>query len=196
MPEQQLLRQQMRARRAALSERDRRESADGLRRMLSTAPLFQQSRHIAFYMAGNGELDPHLLLEAAWEQQKKCYLPVLNSGGENHLFFAPYTRETKLIANRYGIPEPVHDARQHYPADRLDLVLVPLVAIDSIGNRVGMGKGYYDRTFAFMRRQPRPATPVLIGLAHRFQQVERLAANPWDVTLDGVADEQALKFFR
>ena len=147
-------------------------------------------------MAGNGEMDPHLLLETAWEQQKKCYLPVLDNSGENRLFFAPYTRQTDLIANRYGIPEPAHDTQQRYPADQLDLVLVPLVAIDTTGNRVGMGKGYYDRTFAFMRRQPRPAKPILIGLAHHFQQVAKLDANPWDVTLDGVADAQTLRFFR
>jgi len=65
---------------------------------------------------------------------------------------------------------------------------MPLVGFDPAGNRLGMGKGFYDRCFAFRGRNPgsSPARrrPILAGLAHDCQQVERIPAEEWDVRLD------------
>lgn len=185
----------MRSQRLALSDNRQQEASAGLTTALSTSPVFKNSRHIAFYLANGGEIDPQPLLQKAWQLNKSCYLPILDGNGENRLFFAPYTQESRLIDNRYGIPEPEHETQHQHPAVQLDLVLVPLVAIDSQGNRLGMGKGFYDRTFEFLQSVPRPGKPVLIGLAHSFQQVEQIDINPWDVALDGVANENELILF-
>jgi 5-formyltetrahydrofolate cyclo-ligase len=71
------------------------------------------------------------------------------------------------------------------PLRKLDVVLLPLVAFDRRGNRLGMGGGFYDRTFA-PRGRGRVSAPRLIGLAHGFQQVAELVDQPWDVPLRGV----------
>src|SRR5690606_40461575 len=82
-------------------------------------------------------------------------------------------------------PDPIQ-AFSSVPARRSpDL---PLVAFDARGNRLGMGGGFYDRTFA---RAPRARTlrPRLVGLAHHFQQVASLPAEPWDIPLDAIATD-------
>ena len=69
-------------------------------------------------------------------------------------------------------------------ASELAVVLVPLVLFGPAGARAGRGAGYYDRTFAWLRDEVRPTTPLLIGLGHDFQEVSDLAPKPWDVALD------------
>jgi len=74
--------------------------------------------------------------------------------------------------------------------DQLDVVLVPLVAFDLTCNRIGMGGGFYDRSFEFRKNTPAP--PTLVGVAHAFQQVKDVLAQPWDVPLDFVATDNGV----
>ena len=67
---------------------------------------------------------------------------------------------------------------------------MPLVAFSAAGTRLGMGGGYYDRSFAF--RHGRGAPPRLVGVGYGFQREDALAAEPWDVPLDAVATEAGL----
>jgi 5-formyltetrahydrofolate cyclo-ligase len=71
----------------------------------------------------------------------------------------------------------------------LDVILMPLVAFDGQGNRLGMGAGYYDRTLAFLRHRRHWRKPRIIGLAYEFQRMPALPAEPWDVPLDGIITE-------
>jgi 5-formyltetrahydrofolate cyclo-ligase len=185
------LRNHLRARRRALSAAEQRAAADALARLLGHNEVFRRSRHIAFYLSHDGELDPAALMRRAWAMGKVCYLPVITP--EQRLWFARYAPGGDLIPNRYGIPEPatpdVIGARQ------LDLILAPLVGFDERGHRLGMGGGFYDRTLAFLRHRRAWRKPRVIGIAHELQRVERLDGAPWDVPLDGVATERALYLF-
>ena len=89
-------------------------------------------------------------------------------------------------------PEPRICADRLIAARNLDLVIVPLLGFDSDCNRIGMGGGYYDRSFAFTRRYRHIKGPYLLGLAHESQRVEQLDAQPWDIALDAVITEQNL----
>lgn len=89
--------------------------------------------------------------------------------------------------NRFGIREPIKSSSPLF-ANQLDLVLLPLLAFDRTGNRLGMGAGYYDRALQALVHQP-STRPRLIGLAHSFQEVESIQAQPWDVTLDAIITE-------
>ena len=71
-------------------------------------------------------------------------------------------------------------------------MLTPLVAFDDQGNRMGMGKGFYDRTFEFVRQTKKP---ILIGMAHSCQQVDYLEPTEWDIPLNGLATEEQLLLF-
>ena len=97
--------------------------------------------------------------------------------------------------NRYRIPEP--DARYCRAMKRqfLSLVLMPLVAFDAKGNRLGMGGGYYDRAFNQTQWPYKTRRPLLVGVAHEFQRVPELPTESWDVPLDAVITEREIYRF-
>ena len=189
------IRSAMRQARRALAPLAQRRAALGLARVLGRQLFFRRARHIALYLANDGEIDPAPLLERAARAGKRIYLPVLHPLGHNRLRFQRYRPGDRLIPNRYGIPEPPPRGGGQVPPGRLDLVCLPLVAFDPRGNRLGMGGGFYDRTFARVLRA-RALRPRLVGLAHGFQQVDSLPAEPWDIPLDAIATDATLLSFR
>jgi 5-formyltetrahydrofolate cyclo-ligase len=183
------LRRNMRARRCALSAREQRASSEAMADRLVLSPLFLRSRRIAAYLCADGEMDPSPLLACAMAMGKRCFLPVLRAHPQRTLWFCEYRPGDPLLLNRFGIAEPSVRRRAPIPPWGLDLVLLPLVAFDGEGNRLGMGGGYYDRTFAYLHHRQLWRSPQLIGLAHDFQRVDRLPAQHWDVPLQGVATD-------
>lgn len=161
-------------------------AAAALAERVCTLPVFIRARRIAAYVAIGGEIDPHPIVDHALALGKAVFLPILR--GLEPMAFAPYAASTPLVPNRYRIPEPAVAASQWLAPRQLDLVLTPLVAFDEYGNRLGMGGGYYDRSFAFLRASALPH-PYLLGLAYDLQKVERLVREPWDVPLHGIATE-------
>lgn len=183
------LRARIREKRRNLSEREQQIAGQQLARLMSRQLVFIRSRHIAFYLPNDGEIDPSFLLELAVAAGKQVYLPLLHPLAHNRMGFVRWNPGDALIPNRYGIPEPRW--RSSIPPWLLDIVFMPLVAFDDHGNRLGMGGGFYDRTFA-----PSFSKPMLIGLAHHFQRTDRLPTEPWDVPLHGIATDQSLSLYR
>jgi len=150
---------------------------------------YRLSEHIAFYLSHQGEINPMPILEAAYAAGKKCYLPKLHPRKIGELCFHAFVPGGPLMLNRYGIWEPDDDPDSVFPAWHLDLVFTPLVAFDHEKNRLGMGKGYYDRTFSFVKHDENAHKPYLVGLAYQFQKVVQLHAKPHDVRLHEVITE-------
>ena len=121
---------------------------------LISTPLWQKSQHIAFYLAHDGEINPETALLAAHQAGKTCYLPVLHPQQEKTLLFLRYQPGDELVPNRYGILEPVFASNKVFLTWKLELTCVPLVAFDDSGTRLGMGQGYYDRTFTYIKQNP------------------------------------------
>lgn len=176
-------REQIKAQRAALSQTELQSAAQRIYQQVRELPAYQAAQQVAFYQAVRGEISPQVLLQFALSQGKQCYLPVVQSA-MRQLFFSRFQAGDVLQKNEFGILEPIAAAHTIIPNDELDVVLMPLVACDRQGNRLGMGAGFYDRTFDFLNGQSRPSKPILIGLAHEFQVVDDLTAAAWDVTLD------------
>lgn len=190
MTDHRALRQKIRARRRTVPPDEARRCALQLARVIRRDRLVRNSRHIAAYIAADGEMDPRPLIENLWSLGKAVYLPVLVPFTRNRLWFARYSPETRLVTNRFGIPEP--DRAELISAAALDLVLTPLVAFDLAGHRIGMGGGFYDRSFAFLRERRHWRKPRLLGIAYSFQQQATITAAPWDVPLDAIATEAGL----
>jgi len=187
------LRQQIREKRRTLSDAEREQASFLLCERIAASRLFQQSEHIAFYLSNDGEIDLSILIQHAWLQGKQCYLPVLAEPNTQRLWFIPYTPQTKLKNNRFGIPEPIHSHKTRLRKTlSLDLILMPLVAFDKQGNRMGMGGGFYDRTLAFLKQRKYWHKPNLLGVAYELQKQEQLESNHWDVPLQAVATESQL----
>jgi len=150
---------------------------------------------IGLYYPIQGEVDTLSLITQLWYWRRQCYLPILPAASDhNHLRlqYALYDPASTLQNDHFGIPEPVVLPRHRRRPQDLDCVLVPLVAFDLHGVRLGMGGGYYDTSFAF-RRQQLANKPHLIGLAYGFQFIQLLPRDPWDITLDEVVTEQGLQ---
>jgi 5-formyltetrahydrofolate cyclo-ligase len=159
---------------------------------LQTLNLLESAQHIAGYQAIKGEIELNLIKEAVWQQQKFYYLPILHTNSPPKLQFARYQDKQTLYKNQFGILEPHATTENLIPTQQLDIVFVPLVAFDSQGHRIGMGKGYYDATFAFLRDPASLKKPLLIGLAHEFQKQVQIQPNPWDVDLDIIVTERQI----
>ena len=185
MLDKKALRRTLRTRRRTLSRTQQYRAEQRLASLLTGHSEFVSANTLAVYLAADGEIGTQALIERAWQLGKRIYLPILRAG--NRLQFSEYRRGARLRRNRLGIPEPV--IKRFREAQRLDLVLMPLVGFDTCGGRLGMGGGFYDRSFAFLRDTGK-RRPTLIGLAHHFQQVEALPVEPWDVRMTAVATDR------
>ncbi len=180
----------MRQRRRMLSNTQQHHAALRLFAHLRRQLLLRKGLRIALYLGNDGEIDPRYFIDRLAKAGIRIYLPVLHPIKLNTLLFAPYTPGQQLISNRFGIEEPSLKSGRWVAAQHLHLILMPLVAFDRAGNRLGMGGGYYDRALAFKRRGITRKRPRLIGLAHAFQEVAQLPSEEWDIPLDGVCTDQ------
>ena len=180
----------MSARRAALGAAERIAAAEGVARSLERLPEFMVDPNVAGYWAVRGELPLNLVVASLHSRGQHYLLPVLDEGSPRCLSFAGYRMGDALKSNRFGIPEPRKAVSAE--ARQLDVVLLPLLAFDARGNRLGTGGGFYDTTFSFLRERGQAARPLLVGIGYAFQQVESLPPQDWDVPLDYVATEREL----
>ena len=147
---------------------------------LDTAP----GQIIAAYWPIRSEIDPRPLLFALHERGARMALPVVL---DDALVFRELTRTTQLVPTGFGTSGPSEEAAVVAP----DILLMPLAAFDDNGNRIGYGRGYYDRTITVMRSEglePRP-----IGLAHATQEVDAISVEPHDVPMNAVLCETGLR---
>lgn len=180
--ERQLLRQHIRHLRRHLTPEQQSEAAEQLaEHAINLAPV-SAAQSIALFLSTDGEINTRPLIARLWQQKKAVYLPVLHPFAPGNLLFLRYTPETQLVMNKLRIPEPPLDITQMTTLDRLDVMLVPLVAFDESGQRLGMGSGFYDRTLQNWQRHG----CLPIGIAHDCQRVEALPAAAWDIPLPAV----------
>ena len=180
------LRRELRARRRALPAAERIAAAEALATRLLALPFAPATGDVGGYWAVDGEIALH-----AWQLRlprgcRYC-LPVLHADGR--LRFAPWRPGAPLRDNRHGIPEPDVPSAMLLPPEAMALVVVPLVGFDRHCHRLGMGGGWYDRSFAF--RHAHAAPPWLVGAGFALQALAGVDAQPWDVRLDAVCTERA-----
>ena len=180
------LRKILKLRRARLGLRQRTWADTKIQQRVLSLVSSRQTQAIALYLGLGGEVSLTPVLSALWKQGKQVYLPRIQANG--NLSFHQHFPFRKLFKNRYGIFEPSMSNPLIAPW-RLDVVVTPLVGFDSQCQRLGMGGGFYDRTFAFKQTAPSKG-PVLVGVAYELQKVARLNAEPWDVKLDAVVTEK------
>jgi 5-formyltetrahydrofolate cyclo-ligase len=188
------LRAKMRAARVQLPLSEQRVASERVTAHLIATRLFLVSRRIACYLPSDGEIDPSGIIDRLWRMRKDVFLPVLSRLRHDRLWFAPAMPGMELVPNRFGIPEPRVTAHELVRAQEIDLILLPLVAFDIHGNRVGRGAGFYDRSLAFLRHRRFLRTPHVLGLAYDFQRVAKITADPWDVPIDGVVTDRSVYY--
>ncbi len=186
------IRRVIRAERRALSVEVHRKRSDEVCHHIVNSPQFRRARRIALYLPHDGEIDLQPLISEAWSRNKRCYLPVLAPFNENRLWFAPFEPDERMVANRFGILEPDRNGYRMVKLWSIDLLLMPLVAFDGSGTRMGMGGGFYDRSFAYLKQRSHWRKPHLLGTGFELQRVKQLSRQPWDIPLHSVVTERGL----
>lgn len=185
------LRKLIRSRRSALTPAQQHNAAQQLKQQLLNLPEFRHASHVCAYLANDGEIDPLPFMKACEQLAKPLAVPVLHPTRPRHLWFVDWHSNGPLKANKYRILEPVYKGMPRRKPWALNLVLVPLVAFDSQGNRMGMGGGYYDTSFAFKATTPSRG-PILIGIAHSCQHVDQLPVQNWDIPLTAIVTDKGV----
>ena len=149
------------------------------------------AHHFAIYLATHDEADLQPWIESAWNDAKRLYAPVVGKT-EGQMAFYPLTEATPLRQGRFKLREPaVEDNALAIAPQHIDVALVPLLAFNLYGQRLGMGGGFYDRYFAKSARRPK-----IIGIGYEVQLAEhRLPTEPWDIALDAVVTENGARAF-
>lgn len=178
------LRSDLRAQRRAIPAAQRIAAAEALANRLLLLAFAPTTGYVAGYWAMDGEIALHSWQMRAPRETVYC-LPVLH--GDSELRFAPWRPGDTLVTNRYGIPEPDVAPSSALPAHAMSLVVMPLVGFDRTGQRLGMGGGWYDRSFAFRNTAMPP--PWLVGVGFDAQQVVQLPTESWDVRPDAICTE-------
>lgn len=172
------IRRKIKAMRSMLLETERLSAADEVFEKLEQTAAFLLADRILMYHSLPDELSTHRFLDK-WHDRKRFYLPRVN--GVN-LEILPYD-ESRLEIGAFHIEEPT--GNDTVSPDEIELVIVPAVAYDKKGNRLGRGRGFYDRLLASTK-----ATKV--GVGYEFQMVEKIPAEPHDVKMDMVITQKTI----
>jgi 5-formyltetrahydrofolate cyclo-ligase len=183
------LRKQMRSQRRAFSAAEHRHRSILAAKAVAGLPMFRAGKRIALYLPFDRETDTSALVAAARRRGVRIFVPVIVDRRHARIRFYPLDRRTR--SGTFGISVPSKLALPVSPR-WLDLIVIPLVGVDTQGRRLGMGGGFYDRALEFRRRRGRWPGPRLVGLAFDCQRTESRFAENWDVTLDALATESGL----
>jgi 5-formyltetrahydrofolate cyclo-ligase len=188
----QHLRKLMRRRRLELAPYTRRKAGQSIVRQLRRAPFFVRSKKIGVYLDAFGEVPTRNVIQLCFKLKKIVYLPVVGSFNQP-LSWSRITRHQlqnqRMIKHRFGMKQP--PSQRGVSVKSLDCLLMPLVAFDMHGHRLGMGGGFYDRTLSHCvntvdYRHLKPIKPWRVGVAYDFQQVHNIDSQAWDVSIHAV----------
>lgn len=180
-------RQQLRTQRQALTSAAIESAGLEILQLLQKHPRWQAARTIGAYMALRGEPATQVLCQAVLDAGKTLVLPRISSAQTLNLHRV--SQLDQLEASTKGILEPRADTPTVSPAS-LDILLIPGLAFDQQGHRLGQGGGFYDRLLASL-----PATTWRLGHAHAFQLLPLLPTEPHDAKVHAVVTPQGITVF-
>ena len=173
----------MKKRRSELSSREVHARSERIIARLTGHEVYRRAGCLASYVSIANEVDTLILIDLALDSGKRVAVPVVKPN--RTLIHREVRSRAELTPSSFGLLEPLCEVGAVVPPDAFDVVLVPGLAFDHAGNRVGFGAGYYDR---FLLRAP----AFKIGLAYDFQLFDRLPAGPRDIPMDLIVTESGI----
>lgn len=186
--EKRKLREAMQQKRMQLPHASMLRASEAVARHYADHPILAFAPSFAGYVAMRGEVDVLPVFELMTRFNKETSLPCAMP--DKNLLFRRWQKNDPLVRNALNAQEPEATAPSVIPA----VVLVPLLAFDGEGYRLGYGAGYYDRTIAAMREFPTP--PLFIGVAYSMQEVDQVPTDVHDAPLDGILTELGVSMFQ
>ena len=181
------LRETMHARRMQMPHASMLRASESVALHFADHPILAFAPSFAGYMAIRGEVDVKPIFIAMQRFGKLMALPSMTE--QKSLQFRRWRPGDQLVRHHMGVEEPANTAPTLIPA----VVMVPLMAFDGDGYRLGYGGGYYDRTMSIMRRFTNP--PIFIGVAYSMQEIEQVPVGEHDGRLDGILTELGVSMF-
>ncbi|WP_339060974.1 5-formyltetrahydrofolate cyclo-ligase [Tepidibacillus marianensis] len=180
----QSLRQYFTERRNQLTKEDVRESSEVIIERLLHHPIYQKSNIVMAYLAFRHEVDLTPLIEQAWIEGKQILIPKTDRKSKQ---MEPYRMESwdEVKEGNYGILEPVQCDKSPFSLHQIELVLVPGLAFDEEGYRLGYGGGFYDRFFDRFTNLPH-----CIGIAYDFQYITYIPRDKHDYPMKEICTEK------
>lgn len=162
-----------------------------------TASLFMDMfselkiKKVSIYIPVHNEVPTKRIIQLIIGSKAECYLPVIDRDLNNKkMKFAEFNHETALVKNKFNISEPI--SRTFENVLQLELVVMPLVAFDNEGFRLGMGKGYYDFTFGSSEINRKP---LFWGLSYDFQKTDSCYPEEHDLKMEAVICPSGVRKF-
>ncbi len=182
MTSKALLRREIDQKRHSLAPEWIKDASQRIVDRLLTLQAFREAKSIALYKAIGGEVDLDALFPVCWEQGKRTAIPVFNAG-EDIYELAEITTATHFTVGNYGIREPVSPTL--VSGSTIDLMVVPGVAFDHAGNRLGRGGGYYDRLL-------KDFAGISVAVAFDLQICPQIPCDSHDIPVGAVVTETKL----
>lgn len=187
------LRQQLKTKRKQVDKFQQQSSSSQILHRLRHFPQLQQAKRVGIYLHAFGEIQTQHMIEYCFAQHKQVYLPMICSMNQQ-LHWVKISkqqyRNKRFSHHPLGMQEPMASRAMH--VSKLDVLIIPLLACDVYGTRIGMGGGFYDKTLASA-----PNKPLRLGIAHDFQLVQhRLPRQVWDQPLDVLITPLHMRLFK
>jgi len=170
------IREEMLAKLRSQGKQERSKRSQVIKRRLFTDPYFQTAESVMFYVSKDYEVDTKDMIDEALKLGKKVIVPVTKPKTKRLIPSEIKDPKRQFHKGPFGIDEPRKDDIKPVPLKEIDMVIVPGIAFDKKGNRIGHGVGYFDR---FLKSLPRKAPTI--GLAYKFQLIKRINTLPWDI---------------
>ncbi len=175
------LRKEIKEKRKKLSKEEQRKKGKEIKKRLFDLKEYKDAKTVLFYVSYNGEVFTHNMIKEAMIN-KKVIVPISNKKDKS-LILSELKNWDDLKLGSYGILEPRKDKINEVSIDEIDLIIVPGIAFDEKGNRIGHGKGYYDRLL-------QKSNAVKIGIAYELQIVDKVPTEENDIPVDIIITEK------
>ena len=186
MEEKKSIRKEILVKRNELPEEAVREKSRRIKKKLFELLEFKKAKTVMFYAAKDKEVETEEIIRESSKLGKRVAVPV-SKVKERDLIPSLLTDYGELVSGAYGILEPEEECYQPVPLEKLELIIVPGVAFDYWGNRLGFGGGFYDNFLGKV-----PVNIPRLGLAFELQMVEELPVEENDVPVDGIITEEEI----
>ena len=188
-----VLRKDIRLKRKRVNRFEHKKSEQDALNRLRSIPQFNFAKSVGLYLHAFGEVHTHKLIQLCFKHKKLVYLPMICTMNQELVWVK--ISSSQYLNKRFshhplGMKEPMASRGQH--VSTLDLLIMPLLACDHLGTRIGMGGGFYDRTLASA-----PHRPFRLGLAHTFQYIDQtLPRQKWDQPIHGLLTPKKFYIFK
>lgn len=186
--DKKLVREKLKSLRLSLSGKEVLAKSSKIQKSLFGLPEFQRANTICFYVAKGNEVQTEGMIKESMKLGKRVLVPITDKKSGRLVLSKLSDYDLELAPGAFGVLEPKPTCRQIVPATQVELIIVPGVAFDIRGHRMGHGKGYYDR---FLRHVSSLKTGALfIGLAYESQVLDEIPHGPTDTPVHKIVTEK------